>query len=121
MKVMNNNDFDGFLELNEELTKYMLVAENIAVEEEKIANEFVNDLKKLPKPRSMISKGGYTHLIDTFAKRTRAKEIEVGWGKYYGPMVENGTRKMGARSHLKPLWNKNVNKYITNFKNRTNF
>ena len=29
--------------------------------------EFVNDLLKLPKPRSAVRKPGYTHLIDTFA------------------------------------------------------
>ena len=31
------------------------------------AKEFVNDLLKLPKPRSEVKKPGYTHLINTFA------------------------------------------------------
>ena len=37
--------------------------------------------------------------------------IEVGWGKYYGPMLEHGTRKMAAREHLKPLFERNKEKY----------
>lgn len=38
-------------------------------------------------------------------------EIKVGWGKYYGPMVEHGTKKMTARAHLKPLFEQNKEKY----------
>ena len=37
--------------------------------------------------------------------------IKVGWGKYYGPMLEHGTRKMAARAHLKPLFERNKEKY----------
>ena len=37
--------------------------------------------------------------------------IKVGWGKYYGPMLEHGTRKMAARVHLKPLFERNKEKY----------
>ena len=41
-----------------------------------------------------------------------AKEfVNVGWGKYYGPMLEHGTRKMAARAHLKPLFERNKEKY----------
>lgn len=75
------------------------------------AEEFVNDLRKLPRPRSKINKAGYTHLVTTFSKRREDEKIDVGWGKYYGPMVENGTRKMAARAHLKPLFNQNKEKY----------
>ena len=73
--------------------------------------EFVNDLLKLPKPRSAVRKPGYTHLIDTFAMERTQGEIIVGWGKYYGPMVEHGTKKMTARAHLKPLFEQNKEKY----------
>ena len=38
-------------------------------------------------------------------------EVEVGWGKYYGPMVEAGTRKMNAQPHLRGLFKKDSNKY----------
>ena len=79
------------------------------------AKEFVNDLLKLPKPRSEVKKPGYTHLINTFAMERARGEIKVGWGKYYGPMVERGTKKMAARAHLKPLFEQNKEKYYRNF------
>lgn len=103
--------YDGFLELMESLEKSISKVE----EPEKIleigAKEFVNDLKKLPKPISQIRKSGYTHLIRTFSYRKKGKEFEVGWGKYYGPMVENGTKKMTARTHLRPCFERNKEKY----------
>lgn len=73
--------------------------------------EFVKDLLKLPRPKSQISKSGYTHLVDSFAYKRNGKNIEVGWGKYYGPMVENGTINMRANKHLKPLYDTNKEKY----------
>jgi len=120
---MNDNDeFTGFLDLNNALNDFINLAgnENILNEEEKIAKEFVDDLLKLPKPRSGISKSGYTHLIDSFAYRKTNTDVTVGWGKYYGGMIENGTSRMIKRPHLKPLWNRNADKYIDNFKKRNN-
>lgn len=78
-----------------------------------VADEFVGDLLRLPKPVSRIRAPGYTHLIHTFASRISDshKDVEVGWGKYYGPMVERGTRRMGARPHIAPTYEKNRNKY----------
>ena len=73
--------------------------------------EFVKDLSKLTKPMSQIKKSGYTHLIDSFAYRVKKDEVEAGWGKYYGPMIERGTTKMNKQPHLYPLWNKNKEKY----------
>ena len=73
-----------------------------------------------------ICKSGYTHLIDTFAKKVNGKEVEVGWGKYYGPMVERGhgirgsSTRVAPRAHLVPCWNANAEKYIDDFKKRTN-
>ena len=75
------------------------------------AEEFVKDLLRLPKPRSQINKPGYTHIVNTFAAERIDKSIKVGWGKYYGPMLEHGTRKMAARAHLKPLFERNKEKY----------
>lgn len=103
--------YEGFQDLADVLEKYIDNVENVTDVLEVGANEFVKDLKKLPKPISKIKKAGYTHLIDSFSSRTKKKEVEVGWGKYYGPMVENGTKKMSAREHLKPCWNKNKEKY----------
>lgn len=75
------------------------------------AEEFVKDLLRLPKPRSQINKPGYTHIVSTFALERTDSGIKVGWGKYYGPMLEHGTRKMAARAHLKPLFERNKEKY----------
>lgn len=35
----------------------------------------------------------------------------MGWGKYYGPMLEHGTKKMSAKAHLKPLFEQNKERY----------
>ncbi len=75
------------------------------------AREFVNDLLKLPKPQSVINKPGYTHIVKTFALERAKGEVKVGWGKYYGPMLERGTKKMAAQAHLKPLFEQNKEKY----------
>lgn len=103
--------YEGFQDLAQIIEKYATNVDNVIDVLETGAKEFVGDLLKLPKPISKIRKAGYTHLIDSFAYRKKNKEIEVGWGKYYGPMVEHGTVKMSAREHLYPLWDKNKEKY----------
>ena len=75
------------------------------------ADEFLKDLKALPSPRSRIGKSGYTHLIDSFAAREEKGDVLIGWGKYYGPIVEGGSVKMSARPHFKPTWRRNADKY----------
>ena len=98
---MNNDDFyKGFNELGKDLEDYLKSVENVQDVLEVGAKDFVKDLLKLAKPKSRIRKSGYTHLIDTFAyRKAKNKEVEVGWGEYYGRFVEYGTRKMGARTH----------------------
>lgn len=103
--------FDGFQDLSKMLEDCINKVENIVDILEVGAKEFVNDTLKLPKPMSNIRKAGYTHLVNSFSYRKKNNEIEAGWGKYYGPMVENGTVKMNARPHLYPLWEKNKEKY----------
>ena len=104
--------YNGFEALSEVLEKYIDKADNVLDVLESGAKEFTNDLLKLPKPISKIRKSGYTHLINSFAYRKRDKEIEVGWGKYYGPMVEHGTKNMKeSHPHVYPLWDKNKEKY----------
>lgn len=103
--------YDGFQELSYMLEKYIVNTDNVIDVLETGAKQFVNDLLKLPKPMSKIRKAGYTHLVNSFSYRKKNNEIEAGWGKYYGPMVENGTVKMNARPHLYPLWEKNKEKY----------
>ena len=114
-----DNLYVGFEELSKEFEDIIAKVQ----EPEKVleigAKEFVSDLRKLPKPMSAIRKSGYTHLIDTFAYRQNKNknEIEVGWGKYYGPMVEHGTVNMNARPHLEPCFEKNKEKYYKKMMN----
>lgn len=106
-------DADGMDEFSALLKEYERLTNEIAVTEvlQQGADDFVRDLQALPQPKSNIMKAGYTHLIDSFADRKRGQEIEVGWGKYYGPMVERGTKRMMARPHMVPLFNANKDKY----------
>lgn len=110
---MSDADFygEGFDELEKLLGDYAKKTENVIEILEVGAKEFVSDARKLPIPRSRTMAAGYTHLIDTISYRKVNSEIEVGWGKYYGPMVEKGTRKMSGTPHLKPLFERNNEKY----------
>lgn len=103
--------YDGFQELSDMLEKYIVNTDTVIDVLEAGAKQFINDVLKLPKPMSKIRKAGYTHLVNSFSYRKKNNEIEAGWGKYYGPMVENGTVKMNARQHFYPLWEKNKEKY----------
>lgn len=105
------NGYDGFQDLANIIEHYAKGAENAMIGIEEGAKQFVNDLLKLPKPISKIRKASYTHLINSFAYRDKKTEIETGWGKYYGPMVEHGTVKMDANPHVYPLWDRNKEKY----------
>ena len=79
------------------------------------AKEFVEDLKKLPKPYREVRKPGYMHLVDLFKYKVNEKRVEVtvGWGKYYGVMLEFGAfnYKKGKQAHMNPLFEKNKKKY----------
>lgn len=103
--------YTGFEDLSNIIEYYAKNVDNIVDVLELGAKEFVNDALKLPKPISKIRKAGYTHLVNSFSYRKKGKEVEVGWGKYYGPMVEHGTEKMNPIEHLYPLWDKNKEKY----------
>lgn len=103
--------YEGFQDLVDILENYAKGADNFIDVLETGAKEFVNDLLKIPKPMSKIRKAGYTHLVRSFAYRKKKDEIEIGWGKYYGPMVEHGTKKMDENPHVYPLWDKNKEKY----------
>lgn len=106
--------FDSEIDLQKELEDIIKNVQSVDSILEVGAKEFVKDLLKLPKPKSRIRASGYTHLVDCFNYQKSKKhnnEIEVGWGKYYGPMVENGTKIIKAQPHLKPTFNKNKDKY----------
>ena len=46
-----------------------------------------------------------------FVITKKKDEIEVGWGKYYGRMVEEGTKLTMAQPHLVPTFESNKEKY----------
>lgn len=105
---------DGFDELEKLLNEYSknTSQENILNVMEKGAAALVRDIMALPKPRSDIRKAGYTHLLDTMSYRRNRGEIEVGWGKYYGPMVERGTHRAPKGSpHVRPTFERNKGTY----------
>jgi len=105
---------DGFDSLEKLLEEYgkKTSQENVLNTLEKGAAALVKDVMALPKPRSQIHKAGYTHLLDTMSCRRNRGEIEVGWGKYYGPMVERGTRRTPKGSpHVRPTFERNKDVY----------
>lgn len=104
-------DFTGFDDFSKLLEKYIGKTEkgNVMQVLEIGAEDLARDVRALPKPRR--PGGGRTHMLDSVVTKRRGEEIEVGWGKYYGPFVENGTRKMGAQPHMKPTFNRNKEKY----------
>ena len=102
----------GFDDLSDLLKEFEISEEDAMGALEETAEMFVQDIRKLPKPRSAITASGYTHLLDTVTYRRNKSEIEVGWGKYYGPMVDRGTRKMRGTPHIKPTFQSNQDKYF---------
>ena len=114
-------DDKGFLgginDLESELAEILAATEddNIHNSLEMGAKLLASDIKRLPKPRSKISKAGYTHILDTVGVwrdelKTHSK-VRLGWKKYYGPILEHGSYKMGSQPHLKPTWARNKAKY----------
>lgn len=101
----------GFTELEKMLSDYIGKVDNATEILQIGAKAFVDDVKRLPKPRSNISKSGYTHLLDTITYKKIKSEVEAGWGKYYGPMVEKGTKKMSGTPHFVTTFQRNKEKY----------
>lgn len=115
--------FDGFDELIQYLAECAEKADDANIEKvlEAGASEFVDDLMKLPKPISNIKNTGYTHLIKTFSYQKNKGQVEVGWGKYYGRMVEDGTVKMKSSPHMKITFDRNKEKYFKTMTNAIHF
>ena len=105
--------FDEFSKMLEEFKKRTEV-KNVTKVLEIGARQLVEDVRGLPRPRSQMNAPGYTHLLDTVTYQTQGEEVVVGWGKYYGPMVENGTVKMKGIEHVKPTFERNSEKYYKN-------
>ena len=53
--MSDTSEFDGLLDFSKALEEYAKVSDNVVEEEEKIAQDFVKDLLKLPSPKSKIS------------------------------------------------------------------
>lgn len=101
----------GFDELEKALSDFMKNVDKPMDILEVGAKTLVDDVRKLPRPRSTMSGAGYTHLLDTVTYEIANDEIEVGWGKYHGPMVEKGTTKMGKTPHISTTFETNKEKY----------
>ena len=103
----------GFADFDELIKDYLDKVSGEAVTEilKVGADALVDDVHALPSPRS--ARGHPTHMLDEISSRVMGEKVEVGWGSYYGLFLENGTRKMGARPHLKPTWESNKERYQT--------
>lgn len=123
-----SDELSGFDEFDDELQKYMDKADDAAVSAVlKVgAEEFRTDLLRLPSPRSSLNIAGHTHLVDTFAIRQEKNDWLVGWGKYYGPIVEHGWHgagrfhksSHGAIPHFKPTFAQNRDRYYQDMKKK---
>lgn len=108
---MSYDEFSGFDEFSDLLKNFDDIDGRVDEILQIGADELCKDIKNLPKPRSKVTKSGYTHLLDTITSRKEGKEVVVGWGKYYGPMLEKGTKKMEGQGHLARTFKRNADKY----------
>ena len=104
---MNDITFEdsGMEEFHDMLGSYLSkVDEKSALDAiEEGAKEFVNDLLRLPKPRRKVTAPGYTHLVDSFSYKRDKTGIDVGWGKYYGPMLDGVFPEEGAALAIREM------------------
>ena len=108
--------FDAFSELLKEYEK-KTDKENVIKILEIGAKAFAEDVRALPQPRSRVRTPGYTHLLDTVTYQRFKDEVATGWGKYYGPMVDRGTVRAKAVSHMNPTFEKNKGQYYKKMQN----
>lgn len=111
-----SDGFDAFSDLLEAYEK-KTEEKNVTKVLEIGAKELTELVRALPRPRSRMSAPGYTHLIDTVTYETEGNEVVVGWGKYYGPMVENGTVQMNGTPHMRPTFERNKEKIYKKMQN----
>lgn len=104
-------DPEGLQDFLEDLSKYAKVADEAHISEVLMAGgeALAEDVRKLPRPRRALT--GYTHMLDSVKAVKKDASVLVGWDKYYGPMVERGTKKMRAQRHMGPMWDANKEKY----------
>lgn len=109
--IQAKEEIDGLDVLLKKLDSSQISDQKVVSVLEIGAKEFAKDVRKLPRPRSNMTGSGYTHLLDTVTTKRLKSEVEAGWGKYYGPMVDRGTRKMKATPHMNPTYKSNQKKY----------
>lgn len=120
-----NTNFEGLEDIQQTLLEMAQKVDKEHLKEALYAGavECASDANKLPKPISRINSPGYTHLLASISARMMeggATGAEVGWGKFYGRMVEKGTRKMAPRAHLIPMFEKNANNYYQKIVDKLN-
>lgn len=121
---------EGFSEMQDMLSDYLDEMDDQGISDTlKVgAEDFKDDLLKLPSPRSRINSAGHSHMLDTFAVKAEDTGWLVGWGKYYGPILEHGWNGAGrnhksshsAISHFKPTFNSNKEKYYKDMISKLN-
>ena len=111
--MMKDRNYDAHIDLQADLNEILasVTTENILSALMAGAEEMAADARRLPRPRSKVYTAGYTHLVASVHAWKTKSNVKLGWGKYYGPMVENGTASMNSQAHLEPLWNRNKTKY----------
>lgn len=109
---------DGFGELQDQLQDLISNASKEQINQalKDAADQIVEDAHKLPYPISRITKAGYTHLVNSITSSESSRssgvpERVIGWGKFYGRMVEHGTQKYSSRAHLIPMYERNKDQY----------
>ena len=103
--------YEGMELFIEDLQEYAKAADDAHVAEVLMVGgeALAADVRRLPKPRR--TGGGYTHMLDSVTAVENGATVLVGWGKYYGPFVEHGTKKMKEQPHLVPTWDANKERY----------
>jgi HK97 gp10 family phage protein len=115
---LRDNFTVGFEGIGKQLSDLISKIDNKEDAIESVANDFASDIRRMPRPRSKCRSRGYTHLIDTVSYRKKGDVFQVGWGKYYGHMVESGTFRMNGSPHMRPTWQQNREKYIDSLKRK---
>ena len=116
------DDFEGFQRLATLLKGYAENANsaNILRAQKAGAEYFCGVMRNRPSPRGRSR----DHMLDSIAYEQDTQQVEtvVGWGKFYGRMVESGHRAGGwakntqtvtANPHLKPEFNKQKDQIIS--------
>lgn len=112
MQKLTKSDMfdDGFMELDKELSELVKLADESRIKDaqEAGASFLVDKVRKLSKPRR---KGKLLDSVD-YEYDSANKSTDVGWGVYYGRIVENGHRagKRVSRSKKKKV--KDTRSYI---------